>query len=241
MTEPLEEFEGIDAWVDELIGLGTGASDGAKRKILLKIIERRPERAAEAEARLWPVEAEAAREQKVNLEARPEVEAAREQEVISWAPSPELAIKPAEKPAAEEGLRLGRRLKLEPDPVPRLEVELGVAENARRLREELAAKGLEAAAKAGAKETGKALVVVPREDEGLRRLSIQHTRGIPASLENAFIAIGTLGLECSYDVFHDRNIVTAQGFKLDGDVLDNFDNVAKSGSRVDAEIYSLGL
>jgi hypothetical protein len=58
------------------------------------------------------------------------------------------------------------------------------------------------------------------------RLAFQHAKnpaGIPASLENAQIAIDALNLDCRYDVFHDRIIVKGHDSKIRGDALENLD------------------
>jgi predicted P-loop ATPase len=59
-------------------------------------------------------------------------------------------------------------------------------------------------------------------------LGFQHSRtpaGIPASLENAIVALNTLGLDCRYDIFHDRIIVKGKEYVSSGDVLENLENV----------------
>jgi hypothetical protein len=59
-------------------------------------------------------------------------------------------------------------------------------------------------------------------------LGFQHSKspaGIPASLENAIIAIGMLGAECRYDVFHDRIIVKGHECGVRGDAHENLENV----------------
>jgi hypothetical protein len=59
-------------------------------------------------------------------------------------------------------------------------------------------------------------------------LGFQHSKnptGIPASLENAMIAIDTLGAECRYDVFHDRIIVKGHECGVRGDAHENLENV----------------
>jgi predicted P-loop ATPase len=59
-------------------------------------------------------------------------------------------------------------------------------------------------------------------------LSFQHSRsptGIPASLENAIIAIDAIGAECRYDVFHDRIIVKGHECGVRGDAHENLENV----------------
>ena len=61
-----------------------------------------------------------------------------------------------------------------------------------------------------------------------RALGFQHSRsptGIPASLENAMMAINALEIDCRYDVFHDRIIVKGHECGLNGDVLENLENV----------------
>src|SRR5262249_49174072 len=56
-------------------------------------------------------------------------------------------------------------------------------------------------------------------------LGFQHTKsptGVPASLENAMIAVKMLGLKCRYDVFHDKMIIERHECGLtDGDELEN--------------------
>jgi hypothetical protein len=59
-------------------------------------------------------------------------------------------------------------------------------------------------------------------------LAFQHTRspaGIPATLENAMLAIDALKIDCRYDVFHDRIIVKGHASEVGGDVLENLENV----------------
>jgi hypothetical protein len=59
-------------------------------------------------------------------------------------------------------------------------------------------------------------------------LAFQHSKnptGIPASLENAMTAIGMLGAECRYDVFHDRIIVKGHECGVRGDAHENLENV----------------
>ena len=59
-------------------------------------------------------------------------------------------------------------------------------------------------------------------------LGFQHSKnptGIPASLENAMIAVGMLGAECRYDVFHDRIIVKGHECGVKGDAHENLENV----------------
>ena len=61
-----------------------------------------------------------------------------------------------------------------------------------------------------------------------RALGFQHSRsptGIPASLENAMMAINALEIDCRYDVFHDRIIVKGHECGVNGDVLENLENV----------------
>ena len=67
-----------------------------------------------------------------------------------------------------------------------------------------------------------------RVKTGLKATSkaFQHSKtptGIPASLENAIMAVAMLRLECRYDLFHDRNIVCKHDCGLKGD--DDFDKV----------------
>ena len=59
-------------------------------------------------------------------------------------------------------------------------------------------------------------------------LAFQHSKspaGIPASLENAIIAITKLDIDCRYDVFHDRIIVKGHECGVNGDALENLENV----------------
>lgn len=59
-------------------------------------------------------------------------------------------------------------------------------------------------------------------------LGFQHSKsptGIPASLENAIIAIDMLGTECRYDVFHDRIIVKGHECGVRGDAHENLENI----------------
>ena len=56
----------------------------------------------------------------------------------------------------------------------------------------------------------------------------QHSKspaGIPASLENAMLAINGLNIDCRYDIFHDRIIVKGHECGVNGDVLENLENV----------------
>jgi hypothetical protein len=67
-----------------------------------------------------------------------------------------------------------------------------------------------------------------RMTAGLKTTSkaFQHSKnpvGIPASLENAMMAVAMLRLECRYDLFHDRVIVHNHDCGLKGD--DDFDKV----------------
>ena len=60
-------------------------------------------------------------------------------------------------------------------------------------------------------------------------LAFQHSKspaGIPASLENALVAIDKLNIDCKYDIFHDRVVVSEHQIGLRGDVLNNIENVA---------------
>jgi predicted P-loop ATPase len=58
-------------------------------------------------------------------------------------------------------------------------------------------------------------------------------RGIPASLENAMIAVKAMKLDCRYDEFHDKVIVKGYENVANGDVLENLDNtLAKLRERV---------
>jgi predicted P-loop ATPase len=71
-------------------------------------------------------------------------------------------------------------------------------------------------------ERGKALTT----QNGAR--AFQHSKmpaGIPASLENALIAIDKLAIDCKYDVFHDRIVVAEHQIGLRGDVANNLENV----------------
>jgi predicted P-loop ATPase len=45
-------------------------------------------------------------------------------------------------------------------------------------------------------------------------------------LENALLAINQLGIDCRYDIFHDRVVVSEHQIGLRGDVLNNLENVA---------------
>ena len=59
-------------------------------------------------------------------------------------------------------------------------------------------------------------------------LAFQHSKsptGIPASLENAATAINKLDIDCRYDVFHDRIIVKGHECGINGDALENLENV----------------
>src|SRR6516225_3640140 len=65
---------------------------------------------------------------------------------------------------------------------------------------------------------------------GLKATSkaFQHSKnpvGIPASLENAIMAVAMLRLQCRYDLFHDRNIVCKHDCGVKGD--DDFEQKAK--------------
>lgn len=60
-------------------------------------------------------------------------------------------------------------------------------------------------------------------------LAFQHSKspsGIPQSLENALVAIDKLNIDCKYDIFHDRVVVSEHQIGLRGDVLNNIENVA---------------
>jgi predicted P-loop ATPase len=59
-------------------------------------------------------------------------------------------------------------------------------------------------------------------------LTFQHSKsptGIPASLENAIVAIDAIGAECRYDVFHDRIIVKGHECGVRGDAHENLENI----------------
>jgi hypothetical protein len=59
-------------------------------------------------------------------------------------------------------------------------------------------------------------------------LVFQHSKsptGIPASLENAMLAVDALGAECRYDVFHDRIIVKGHECGVRGDAHENLENI----------------
>ena len=59
-------------------------------------------------------------------------------------------------------------------------------------------------------------------------LAFQHSKnpvGIPASLENATVAIKMLGLDCRYDLFHDRIIVRECKTGVPGDEVNNLENI----------------
>jgi predicted P-loop ATPase len=59
-------------------------------------------------------------------------------------------------------------------------------------------------------------------------LAFQHSKspaGIPASLENAITAINKLDIDCKYDIFHDRIVVKGHECGVNGDVLENLENV----------------
>ena len=63
----------------------------------------------------------------------------------------------------------------------------------------------------------------------IQPLAFQHSKspaGIPASLENALVAIDKLNIDCKYDIFHDRVVVSEHQIGLRGDVLNNIENVA---------------
>ena len=60
-------------------------------------------------------------------------------------------------------------------------------------------------------------------------VGFQHTtkpNGLPSSMFNARHAIDQLGIECSYDEFHDRLIIKGQSCAVGGDTLENLDNQA---------------
>lgn len=81
-----------------------------------------------------------------------------------------------------------------------------------------------ASAKPEPKPEPVALVAMPSQ----ARLVFQHSRtpaGIPPSLENALKAVDTLGIECRYDVYHDKIIVKGHACEVNGDALENLDNV----------------
>jgi hypothetical protein len=50
--------------------------------------------------------------------------------------------------------------------------------------------------------------------------------GVPASLENALTAIEKLGIDCRYDVFHDRIVINEEAYGWRGNVLASMENVA---------------
>jgi hypothetical protein len=59
-------------------------------------------------------------------------------------------------------------------------------------------------------------------------VAFQHSKnpaGIPASLENALIALKQLGLDCRYDQFHDKIIVDGLASGINGDAHENLDNL----------------
>jgi hypothetical protein len=59
-------------------------------------------------------------------------------------------------------------------------------------------------------------------------LAFQHSKspvGIPASLENAITAITKLDIDCRYDIFHDRIMVKGHECGVNGDALENLENV----------------
>jgi Virulence-associated protein E len=60
-------------------------------------------------------------------------------------------------------------------------------------------------------------------------VAFQHSKspaGIAQSLENALIAINKLDIDCKYDIFHDRIVVSEHQIGLRGDALNNLENVA---------------
>jgi predicted P-loop ATPase len=60
-------------------------------------------------------------------------------------------------------------------------------------------------------------------------VAFQHSKspaGIAQSLENSLIAIENLGIDCKYDIFHDRIVVSEHQIGLRGDALNNLENVA---------------
>jgi predicted P-loop ATPase len=60
-------------------------------------------------------------------------------------------------------------------------------------------------------------------------VAFQHSKspaGIAQSLENALIAINKLDIDCRYDIFHDRIVVSEHQIGLRGDALNNLENVA---------------
>jgi predicted P-loop ATPase len=68
----------------------------------------------------------------------------------------------------------------------------------------------------------------PKTDLVPASLGFQHSRsptGIPATLENAILAISRLNIDCRYDIFHDRIIVREHECGLNGDALENLENV----------------
>jgi predicted P-loop ATPase len=60
-------------------------------------------------------------------------------------------------------------------------------------------------------------------------VAFQHSKsptGIAQSLENALIAVDKLEIDCRYDIFHDRIVVSERQLGLRGDALNNLENVA---------------
>ena len=62
-------------------------------------------------------------------------------------------------------------------------------------------------------------------------VAFQHSRtpgGIPACLENALKAVGYLGIDCKYDIFHDRIVVAGHAYGWGRNVLSNMENIARA-------------
>jgi predicted P-loop ATPase len=73
---------------------------------------------------------------------------------------------------------------------------------------------------------GKSKALTVKKVGGVK--SFQHSKsphGIPASLENAIIAVERLDAECRYDVFHDRIIVKGHEVGVRGDAYENLENI----------------
>jgi hypothetical protein len=130
----------------------------------------------------------------------------------------------------------GEAAKLEEAGPPKLEVAPKVSENA---APENAAPEKEPELKI----SGKALAgLTPDErEEVLKRVkeeiksrrpqqpvTFQHSKspaGVPSSLANAQVAFKELGVECRYDLFHDKIIVAGYASMMNGDAQENLDNL----------------
>jgi predicted P-loop ATPase len=122
----------------------------------------------------------------------------------------------------------------EPEPEPKPEqTATATTPEPQTVPAQTAAEVIEFATKANAKPKpqpqaqtqSKSLVVA----DARAPVAFQHSKsptGIAQSLENALIAIDKLDIDCKYDIFHDRIVVSEHQIGLRGDALHNLDNVA---------------